>query len=319
MTRRLLVLLLALAVPALASAHLCNDVFVQAKDNLAIKVDIRDGQLRIGEQGSFRVYLLNTMDRDIANINLEVLSKEFAAEVKPGAGWKRFPVLQTTKRGGQKEYFDVTLRRQAGVPDGRYEIGLRLFNGKNKRMEFKTVQLEEACANLQAAGDATVTVDGRFTRQEWRGSVLATDFYEYVKAGRYFENKHCAEQARFRVNADQDYVNCLLAFQGGDGARKDVATIYVASALDQEPKVIEIDRVSGTAPAGVEVKKGQEGQVLECRIPRKLLGVEGSEAFYLNLTRTQEGPKGKQVSYWRGNQHCLLDPMTYARIQVTGN
>ena len=36
------------------SAHLCNDVFAQAKDNLAVKVDIRDGQLRINQTASFR-------------------------------------------------------------------------------------------------------------------------------------------------------------------------------------------------------------------------------------------------------------------------
>ena len=55
MRRKLVLVALLAAVPTMALAHLCNDVFRQAKDNLAIKVDIRDGQLRIGQSASFRV------------------------------------------------------------------------------------------------------------------------------------------------------------------------------------------------------------------------------------------------------------------------
>jgi hypothetical protein len=72
-----------------AQAHLCNDVFAQAKDNLVVKVDVRDGQLRISDTGTFRVYLLNTMDRDIERIELEIQSNEFDAEVTPGKNWNR--------------------------------------------------------------------------------------------------------------------------------------------------------------------------------------------------------------------------------------
>ena len=76
-------------------SHLCNDVFVQAEDNLAVKVDIRDGQLRISDTGSFKVYVLNTMDRAIQKLNLVVESEEFDVEVKPSPTWGMYPYLDT--------------------------------------------------------------------------------------------------------------------------------------------------------------------------------------------------------------------------------
>ena len=100
---------------SVAFGHLCNDVFAQAKDNLAVKVDIRDGQLRIGKSASFKVYLLNTMDRDIADIRLEVLSDQFNPTVTHAPDWQQFPCLKVKK----KEYFTVQLDRKPVGTDGR--------------------------------------------------------------------------------------------------------------------------------------------------------------------------------------------------------
>ena len=101
--------------PTLLAAHLCNDVFQQAQDNLAVKVDIRDGQLRISDRSKFRVYLLNTMDRRIDDIHLEVVTDDFEATVTPASEWSGFPRLRTNK----KQYFDVELRRKSGTEAGK--------------------------------------------------------------------------------------------------------------------------------------------------------------------------------------------------------
>ena len=317
--RRCLPLLAVLltAIPLVVEAHLCNDVFVQAKDNLAVKVDIRDGQLRVGKEASFRVYLLNTMDRVIANINLEVDSKEFDADVRPGQGWRSFPRLEACKKGGKKEYFDVSLKRKPGVPDGKYEIGLRLFNGKKKSMEFKTVTLDTAAAT-RAIKKKTVKVDGSAGSSEWKSAVLCTDFYQYEKKGKYFENKRCQDQARFHVTADDSNLYCYLAFQGGKNADEDKASVYVAPSTDAKPKVVHIDRVSGKVSGdgatGVVVKKASGG--LECKIPWSSLGISGAKEFLLNFTRSVSEQGRQEISYWRGNKYSITDPVVYDKFVI---
>ncbi len=139
-----------------AHAHLCDDVFIQAKDNLAVKVDVRDGELRIRDTGSFRVYLLNTMDRDIVDINLHVLSDEFDATVKPSSEWKNYPELKTNRNGGRKEFFEVELKRKPGTKAGAYKIRLELTGGSSK---FKTIDFNdnECFVNIERTYKLTKT------------------------------------------------------------------------------------------------------------------------------------------------------------------
>lgn len=305
-----------------ATAHLCNDVFVQAKDNLAVKVDVRDGQLRIGREASFRVYLLNTMDRGIVSINLEVLSDQFDAEITPSPEWQKYPRLQCAKRGGKKVYFTVQLQRKTGVADGRYKIGLRLFNGKNRDMEFKTVDLNAAASVHRIETPVHVKVDGSATKEEWQSALLATDFYEYVKSGRYYQNQPCREeQCRFRVTADQRNVYVLMAFRGGKEARQDIGTILLAGADDQKPEKIEIDRVSGQVvnasidKTRIAVRRaGTDQTMLECAVPLDALNLQDNRSLYVNFTRTLQGEGDPRVSYWRGNQFSLDDPIVYEKL-----
>ena len=158
-----LFLLVFLLIPLFASGHLCNDVFVQAKDNLAVKVDIRDGQLRIAKEASFRIFLLNTMDRAIANINMEVVCKQFESTVTPSENWRSFPKLETVARGGKKEYFNVTLKRKKGVRDGTYKIDLHLFNGRNKRMSFMTADLGASADKCKLPKAGKISINGSRT------------------------------------------------------------------------------------------------------------------------------------------------------------
>lgn len=328
---------LILAVCSTASAHLCNDVFQQAKDNLAVKVDIRDGQLRIGQEASFRVYLLNTMDRDIVCIALEVKSNDFEAKIVPSPTWKRHPYLATTVRGGQKEYFEVTLKRKAGVPDGKYKIDLRLYAPADQRAaksgfrndnpndpgtDFKTIDLEAAAGIVDVPQSKDIKIDGDSGREEWEKGALCTDFQIYKSVGNYFENRAAQEQSRVRVSVDDKNLYCLFSLQGGDKATADTAKIHVATAADGEPIIIELDRVAGKVSGtkgtdGIEVKASKDRQNIEAKIPRALLGIDKAGTFYLNFTRHLTRDGKEEVSYWRGNKFSVGQPMVFGQFRVT--
>lgn len=312
----------ALLAPVLASGHICNDVFIQAKDNLAVKVDIRDGQLRIGQEASFNVYVLNTMDRYIVAINLEVISDHFRADVQPDPSWRDYPRLETSLRGGKKEAFSVRLRRNPGVPDGRYNISLRLVNGQNPRIAFKTVDLAEAESVHALAQSRGINLDGAVNREEWNEALLCTDFYEYVKRDRFFENVQAQSQSRFRVAADRENLYFLLHFMGHENAQSDKATVYLARNSEAQPVAIEFDKDTGEVSApgniarSVTVSVVPDKFALECRIPRSALGLAGTTLFYLNFTRTA-GDGGRETkTYWRGNANSFANPIVYDKVSL---
>ena len=62
-------------------------------------MDIRDDQLRINTSAKFRVYLLNTMDRDIIDISLGIITDDFDTVVTSSPGWRSFPFKLLNIRG----------------------------------------------------------------------------------------------------------------------------------------------------------------------------------------------------------------------------
>jgi hypothetical protein len=308
-------MIIAMFFAITSHAHLCNDVFAQAKDNLAVKVDIRDGQLRIGKEASFRVYLLNTMDRGIVTIKLDVESPQFEATVKPGEGWDSFPALKTTAQGGKKEYFDVTLKRKAGVADGKYKINLKLYNGKDASMVFKTVDLESAAALHSLPISSAISINGTATEAEWKNAVICSDFYEYEKKGSYFENKRIEKQPRFRVAADKDNIYCMLNFPA-DAKADSTVSIFVAADHNSKPAEIKIDKTTGnvtadTGTSDIVVKKSSTGTTLECKLPRSSVNIEPGKPFLMNFAIADNGSGNNKVAYWRGNKLSLKNPLVY--------
>jgi len=313
-----------LLAPAVAVAHLCNDVFAQAKDNLAVKVDIRDGQLRVGKEASFRVYLLNTMDRDIARIGLDVITKDFETSVKPDPTWRTFPCLRAVRRKGKKQYFEVTLRRKRGVPDGRYKIDLCLNDGRSKGKRFKTVDLDSAAGMSRIPRAGRIAVDGTGTKEEWGDAfVINREFYNYVKRGKYYVNAPVPLRRRplYRVVMDDDYLYCLFVLKGSADASADKACVYAAATSGGKPVKISFDRVSGKVEcgkgtAGVAWKMNEDKSQIECKIPLKLLGVSSKKGFYANFTRETGTGRGKRVDYWKANSFSEMDPIVYGHLRV---
>lgn len=344
MWKKLFLGLLCLSVVSIAEAHLCHNHSRGAKDSLSVKVDVRDGQLRIGEEGTFKVYLLNTMIWELKAIDIEVMTEQFSAEVQPSSDWKTFPLLQTTVKGGKREYFTVTLRRRQGIPDGKYKLTLRVFNPLNpEKHDFKAIGMSEAAAIYKLDRAQGIKIDGAASAAEWSGATLCTDFYEYLKVGydsknyvwpskprivkgkirkpRFWDNCPTSHQSRFRMAADQENLYYMLNFHGGTGFTSDVAAIYIAESLDAKPVVVKVDRITGRVQcekgtAGIEIKMSGDKKVVECRIPRTLLGVKGVKKFYLNFIRTLKSAQKEIITYWRGNKFSVLDPVVYAEFNI---
>ncbi len=291
--RKMLIIGAALiALAGAVHAHLCNDVFAQAKDNLAVKVDIRDGQLRINQTGSFRVHLLNTMDRDIVAIHLDIDSDQFEATVKPSPTWKGHPRLKTARQGGTKEYYEVELKRKAGTADGKYKIGLKLTGGRNSGQVFKTLDLNEAMAILQVPRKpAGLAVDGKAQRTEWIDALLCEEMHESGRDGRYDANKPAQAPTRFRLASDAANLYCLLS--ASDLGQKDVAHFHFAPDVDTKAQTVTVDLKAGkvVAPAGAAGLqcRAVEGGGLELQIPLASVGLAGKKSFLLNLARDRDG------------------------------
>ncbi|MDX9702341.1 MAG: hypothetical protein RBU23_04750 [Candidatus Auribacterota bacterium] len=301
------------------NAHLCNDVFIQAKDNLAVKVDIRDNQLRINESAEFRVYLLNTMDRDIANIQLAIDTEDFDASVKPASDWRSYPRLKTKNKDGKKEYFIVKLQRRHDTAQGKYQIGLRLFNGEDSSMIFKTVDINDAMAAMEVPRlTLAVTIDGDVDRTEWKDSLLCTSLYEYVYEpvtaswiSKQGVNKPSDVQTRFRFSHDDENLYGMIDFQTKSDS--DVARIYLAENHDAKPQVITADLQKQTVTLSGNdqpLKASFSGTKIEFSVPLDTLNLQNADSFYVNVTRDQNSKK----TYWRGNEISVLDPIVYANF-----
>jgi len=331
MLRKLLLVAACLSFPAAALAHLCNDVFVQARDNLAVKVDVRDGQLRIAKTARFRVYLLNTMDREIARIALEIRTNgKFNARVNPSPDWKTFPKLYSASpkriRGqkGKKEYFEVTLTRKPGVPDGKYRIDLHLFNPRRKSQVFKTVDLGKAAGIFEVPKAAGIKIDGKVGAAEWGKGLLCTGFKAtrrdpQNRRRKYYVNYPAPDQGRFRVAADRENLYLALGFVGA-APQKDVIDFYAAANLESKPVKVSVDRAAGTASCsaggGIECRASSDKSTIEVKIPRKLLGVAGAKGFLANFGRTTGKGGEEVVSFWRGNQWSVADTVQFAHFKV---
>ncbi len=301
-----------LAIPAFA--HLCNDVFIQAKDNLAVKVDIRDDQLRINKTGKFRVYLLNTMDRDIVDIRLDVKSGAFKSEVTPSPAWRRYPYLKTSKRGGKKEYFEVELTRKSGTASGKYKIELHLYNGRDPSMVFKDVDINAAIsARKVPLAPKNLAVDGSAKRSEWGKALICKKMYEYEKCGRYFENNYDTNvNTSFYFYHDQNNILCLVNFRKDTGSDK--ACIYISPDSDSTPLEIKADlqnksvTVNGRSDSKIKVTRFRN--MLEISMPMSILGIKGKKSFLANMTRNS----GRTRTYWKGNRLSYKNPIVYANF-----
>ncbi|MHC4606040.1 MAG: hypothetical protein ACYTAF_03800 [Planctomycetota bacterium] len=341
--RTLLIIVAGLYVLTLSiDAHICNDVFEQARDNLVVKVDVRDGQLRISDTAKFRVHLLNTMVAPIAAIGLEVRSDAFDAKVRPSPDWRNFPRLTNVGDGGKKVYFQVELVRKKKTRKGKYKIELVLF-GKDARQVFKTLSVEEGMGLMEVPEvPGGLEIDGKTERSEWKDGLLCTSFHEYKRARRYMENFPAAQQTRVRFYHDGGNLYCMVDFQKDTGS--DVVQIFIAKDSDSRPETLtaELQSKKVTFSAGRGgLESRAEGTRMEIKVPLSFLGFRvkkdrsGGDKKMKNkrkrrFGRKKEAAKGAVIrvnltrktaaamTYWRGNPASEDSPVAFESFILAG-
>jgi hypothetical protein len=314
---------------------LCN-AKMQVKDNLSIHLGVRDGQLRLGEgEGSFRIYLLNTMNRALFDLKLVATSNEFEARIEPSPAWKDYPTLETAVRGGREQYFTVTLKRKPGVADGKYQIGLHLWSshaGYKEPWKFVELDLNEVQEVLEVPAGARVQVDGKAEEAEWQLGLLCTDLHYHQATGQthpawvlpFHKNLPAKETTRLRLAADGERLYCLVQLAGGDGAKADSATLHLAAGPEAKPLLVTVNRLTGEVSssepvAGLAFKADADRRVFEIALPRSALGGKDAAAFRANFSRTVTDGDGKPASsFWRGNDMSLKVPASFPEFRIGG-
>ncbi len=316
-------------------------IMYRLRDNLTIKADVSDSQLRFDKECSFRVYLYNTLSHPFWNAKLEVLGDQFDAAVVPSPLWKTYPDVQSAATGGTREYFTVTLKRKPGVPDGQYDVSLRVFTWRYEVPKLNRVlTFAEAIDQHEILLRPELKMDGRVRPQDWSATPVLTDFSAFVKNNDKQEFFFCrpADQTRVRVAAGRDNLYLLVTCMGSydRGVKGNEVRIYAAPAIEAKPLVLTLDESTGQVTAqrptpGLQCVKCPDdpeapGSVAtyEVRIPRRSLGMTG-DVLYLNFGRVvagrlpAKGQKDKllpEYSYWRGNNVSAKDPVVYGRMVI---
>lgn len=305
-------------------------------DNLTVKADVADGQLRIAQEGSFRVYLYNALTWPFYDAKLDVLSDQFDAKVEPSPAWKTFPDLQPASGGGTREYFTVTLARKAGVPDGPYDVVFKLYSSRATfRRLAQLLPLGETIDRQVVPVRAGFAVDGKASPSKWADSLLVKDFRAYRSfpppraapgAAEPLKSHSAQEQTRVHVVADKDNLYFLALLAGV--APEDELAISVAPTIESQPVRLVLKQATGQVEA-----PSTEGRIqcLKCPadprdsrvvmyelcVPRKALGLAAASSFYANFCRVAHGAGSEtavEKSYWRGNDVSANEPTVYGRL-----
>ena len=312
------------------------------QENVTIKTDIANGQLRIDKEASFRVYLKTTMNIPFYDAKLDVLSDQFDATVTPSPTWKSYPDVTQVGAGGSREYFTVALKRKSGVPDGKYDISLKLYSSRRtfRRLAF-FLPLSETVDAHTVPVVPRFEIDGKGLASKWGDSALVNNFWAFkqekssdgkqLKAG--LSSYSPSAQTRIHLTGNADNV-FLLAHLFGCGGN-DTLKIYVAPEIESKPVAMTLDTttskiVSDPPVKGIQCVKCEADSVggvavYEIKIPRKALGIDKKNYFYMDFCRTTAGANpdkvdladnGIESSYWRGNAFSIDDPVVYGKMVI---
>jgi len=308
------------------------------RDNLTVKADVPEGGLRIEKEGSFRVYICNTMDKfSFFDAKLGIFSEQFDVDVAPSPAWKTYPdvppaagIGKGSPGKGSMEYFTVTLKRKSGVPDGAYDLLIKLYatsHGTNDHAMAAFLTLPEALDEQPVPLRSTaIALHGKPAATDWADSLSVQDFLAYKPSAQGVLSFLPASPTRLRLTADDANLYLLAHFMGA--GKNGEIRLYFASGIEAAPKVVTLDQASGKLAADFPLDGAQcvpcagaadGGAMFELRLPRQPLGLQGKKAFLLNFARvdrTAANDLKPEVSYWRGNARSVEEPVVYARAKL---
>jgi hypothetical protein len=315
-------------------------IMYRLRDNLVIKVDVADSQLRFDKECSFRVYLHNTMAHPFWNVKLEVCTDQFETTVVPSSRWKTYPDLQSAATGGTREYFTVNLNRKPGIPDGQYDLSLRVFTTRFEAPKLNAIiTVAEALDQHKIPFRYGLKMDGQLRPQDWGATPALKDFSSFTKnaAGEFLFCKP-KDQTRVHVAADHDNIYLLLTCMGryDRSVKGNEVRIYTASEIDSKPQVFTLDESIGQIIPQEDIpglrcvrcpddsEAPGSAAFYQVQLPRRSLGLTKNH-FYLNFCRAvadrvpAREPNKKLIpenSYWRGNEVSVQDPVVYGRMVI---
>jgi hypothetical protein len=310
-------------------------IMYRLRDNLTIKVDVADGQLHIDTEGSFRVYLHNTLSQPFWNVKLEVLTAQFDVTVVPSPSWKTYPDLQSSVTGGSREYFTVTLKRKTGVPDGPCDVSLRVYSSRYDVPKLNAVlTLAEALDQHETPLRPGLKIDGQVRPQDWSATPVFTDFSSYTRKNGEFFYCRPADQTRVRLAADSGNLYMLVSCMGAydRSVKGNEFQIFIAPEIESKAVVLTLDESTGQITSNPPVlglqcvkcpddpEANGSAALYAIQIPRQSLGLT-KEYFHMNFRRTVADrlPGAKpmpEYSCWRGNEASVGDPAVFGRMVI---
>lgn len=313
----------AVLLPALACAHLCDNVYRQA-DKVIIKPEFTN--LIMKDQCTFKVFIQNNMDRGVEQAGLVAESDAFEIKVTP----YQMPI-QKARNEKDRVSFDVALSVKEGLESGAYRIKFRLVGrgseGGGREIASYAVDTGTPAAFYASSRAVTVRtgkggapeIDGRLTDRCWRGAATFTNFL--LDSG-----KPARDQSVMLLASDGRnlYLGAVLA--GGDmkavagaGGRTGERLSVALGPAGAMPCKIDFDargesRVrsaplaadrSATVKSAVRLDAGKDTWTLEAAIPlRELTGTDGraQDDWKLNVVRfRRSGAGGEEKSCWAGS------------------
>jgi len=226
------------------------------------------------------------------------------------------------------------------VPDGKYDISLKLYSSRRtfRRLAF-FLPLSETVDAHTVPVVANFEMKGKGLAQRWGESALVNDFWAFkqdklpdgkpLKPGLSSYSPSAQTRIHLTGNAENIF---LLAHLFGCGGN-DTLKIYVAPEIECKPVAVTLNTatskiVSDLPIDGIQCVKCEEDSgggtaVYEIRIPRKALGIDKKNYFYMDFCRTTTGANpdkveltdnGSEPSYWRGNALSIDDPVVYGKM-----
>lgn len=290
--------------------HLCDNVFRQA-DSLIVKPETYS--LVVKDTTTFKIFLQNNMDRQIAEISLIPESPAFNFTVSPA----KMPVPKN-----RQVYFQVTLSPKPGIKTGNYPVRFRLVGGGR---EFKSFTLEgltqerrepdidiSSLSRIQPT-TSTPVIDGNFNETAWQGKTILSNFRSLrgsepayltwtlitFDRNNLYLGVFCRDEDMQKLS-EQDRLEIIFS-----PAKEDSSGFIMTFCPEKNPLYQRYDRekqVSAWSPSGIRhsVLKGDRFWSVEIAIPFSSMDVKypsTRELWDIRITRTKASGT-QETSFW---------------------
>jgi len=313
-----------------ATSPASENLQINYADNITLRADISESDLKTKGEVSFPVYVINTMNAPLPGVSLDVLSDQFEVKVSPSPAWKTFPELAKQNLSA-KEYFTVTLKKKSAAPGLPCDIVLKLYSTQAKGKQLIAfLPLMETLDSHEVPLVSSFTFDGTTNPKKWGNSFSIHDLMSYEQSPTGTSQRKDVSRTRVQLVADKEYLYLLVTFFQVmvDGTIE----IDVATSMDDKPVSIVLNRKDGAIRSSlpsecIEFKKclddplmildekdpfkGPPADTYEGRISRKALGISPGNVFFINVIYNKQ-------YFWRGNQTSSANSVIFGRMMIVG-